>query len=114
MRPAQALDFGLCLVAVMLIINQLLLSAQARILGGDQTETLAVAVQVVHGAEPVLSFGGQAGTVEEVGSSLAQRCAVDVPPQIELRFPEGTLLEDAHAVFVRLHRMPRIVCPIAY
>ena len=44
MRPAQALDFGLCALATMILITQLLLVAQARLMGEDESKTLVVAV----------------------------------------------------------------------
>ncbi len=114
MRTSQALDLGLCLAAVILIMLWVLLSAQASIMSSDDGGTVPVRVTFDAAGGYRLSGPHFRGTLRETRAVLTAACAVQVPPQIELDFPEDTLLTRAHAVYRDLHGLPDLVCPISY
>lgn len=114
MNRYQALDFGLCLVAVMLILHTALQSVQAYLCESEAGPPIVVQIVLDSDGEPILSADRFRGKLANIHAQLVATCAVKTPPLLELRFPEDTYLKDARRVFRQLQGAPEIVCPISY
>jgi len=106
----------MAVVGVLVMINGILLTAQAMVLDATAEGATAPieAVIEMRGDSYVIEAGPIRGPRDEVMPDLVTMCAVDPPPFLHLTFAPGTLFEDARAVRTDLRREPQLVCPVAY